>query len=56
MSRSLRLAVVLVLSFCFAIVAGCDSQLWNTEIKASQLSLVTPSDPATFNYAMNTSL
>ena len=55
MSRSLRLAVVLVLSFCFAIVAGCDSQLWNTEIKASQLSLVTPSDPATFNYAMNTS-
>jgi len=55
MSRSLRLAVVLLLSFCFAILAGCHPQLWNTEIKASQLSLVTPSDPATFNYAMNTS-
>ncbi|BAY81319.1 extracellular solute-binding protein [Calothrix parasitica NIES-267] len=55
MSRSLRLAVVLVLSFCFTIFAACRPQLWDTEIKTSQLSLVTPSDPATFNYAMNTS-
>ncbi|MDY6900661.1 MAG: ABC transporter substrate-binding protein, partial [Cyanobacteriota bacterium] len=55
MSRSLRLMVILVLSFCFAILVGCRPQLWDTKIKASQLSLVTPSDPATFNYAMNTS-
>jgi len=56
MTRSLRLLAVLVLAFSFAILIACRPQLWDTNIKqTSQLSLVTSSDPATFNYAMNTS-
>ena len=41
---------------CLVILTACHPSAWYTETKqASELALVTPSDPATFNYAMNTS-
>lgn len=56
MSRSLRLPVILMLAFCFVILTACGAQLWDTRAKqTSGLALVTPSNPTTFNYAMNTS-
>ncbi len=55
MIRSLRLAVMLVLAFCLAILTACHPQLWDARKQTLGLALVTPSNPATFNYAMNTS-
>lgn len=55
MSRLLRLAFTFVLAFCLVITA-CRPQAWDTSSSySSQLTLVSPSDPATFNYAMNNS-
>ncbi|MEO1377663.1 MAG: ABC transporter substrate-binding protein [Cyanobacteria bacterium J06635_10] len=55
MSRFQRLAVILVLT-CLVILTACHPRRWYTNTKQiSELALVTPSDPATFNYAMNTS-
>ena len=53
--RSLRLAVALGL-FCLLLFTGCNPNQWKTQTaRGSQLVLVTPSDPATFNFAMNNS-
>ncbi|AFY56514.1 ABC-type dipeptide transport system, periplasmic component [Rivularia sp. PCC 7116] len=54
MSRYLRLTVILMLAFCFAMLTACDAS-WDRKVKQSQLTLATPSDVATFNYAMNNS-
>ncbi len=55
MARFLRLVVILMLA-CLTILTACQPQSWQAKTKqTSQLVLVTPSDPATFNYAMNTS-
>ncbi len=55
MSRFLRLAVILMLA-CVVILTACHPQSWQAKTKqTSQLVLVTPSDPTTFNYATNTS-
>ena len=53
--RPLRLAVALGL-FCLLLFTGCNPNQWKTQTaRGSQLILVTPSDPATFNFAMNNS-
>ncbi|MBV6621728.1 MAG: ABC transporter substrate-binding protein [Rivularia sp. (in: Bacteria)] len=54
MSRYLRLTVILVLAFHFTILTACQPS-WDRKVKQSQLTLATPSDIATFNYAMNNS-
>lgn len=55
MSRFLRLAVIFMLA-CVVILTACHPQSWQANTKqTSQLVLVTPSDPSTFNYATNTS-
>ena len=52
--RPLRLAVALGLC---CLLLGCYPNHWKTQsARGSQLVLVTPSDPATFNFAMNNSL
>ncbi len=55
MSRFLRIAVIPVL-ICLVILTGCDRPSWYSKTnQISGLALVSPSDPATFNYAMNRS-
>ncbi|MEO1428663.1 MAG: ABC transporter substrate-binding protein [Cyanobacteria bacterium J06633_8] len=54
MSRYLRLTVIWVLAFCFAILTACQPS-WDRKVNQSQLTLATPSDVTTFNYAMNSS-
>ena len=52
--RPLRLAVALGLC---CLLLGCHPNQWKTQSAPdSQLVLVTPSDPTTFNFAMNNSL
>ncbi len=52
--QPLRLAVILGL---FCLLLACNPSQWQTQAaRGSQLVLVTPSDPATFNFAMNNSL
>ena len=53
--RQLRLAVAVGLSFLL-LLTGCNpSQLTSQKAQVSQLVLVTPNDPDTFNYALNNS-
>ena len=56
MVRPIHLAVTLGL-FCLLLLTGCYfTQFKSQQAQISQLVLVTPSDPATFNFAMNNSL
>ena len=53
--RPLRIAVALGLC-CLLLLTGCHPiQLTDQKTRVSQLVLVTPSDPDTFNYALNNS-
>ena len=53
--RPLRLAVVLALS-CLLLLTGCHPTQFKTKAaQVSQLVLVTPSNPATFNYPLSQS-
>ncbi|KST62395.1 ABC transporter substrate-binding protein [Mastigocoleus testarum] len=54
MSRSRVLVIVLLMVFLVTI-AACDRKAWKTGNQTSGLVLVSPNDPATFNYAMNNS-
>lgn len=56
MLRFQRLAVILILTSSFVVLAACHPYRWDTNAKhTSQLALVIPSDPGTFNFAMNRS-
>ncbi|WP_019504167.1 ABC transporter substrate-binding protein [Pleurocapsa sp. PCC 7319] len=53
--RQVRLAVAFGL-FCLLLLSGCNPRQFKSQTaRGSQLVLATPSDPATFNFAMNTS-
>jgi peptide/nickel transport system substrate-binding protein len=53
--RPLNLALTFVI-FCVFLLKGCQiTQLKTTAAQTSQLVMVSPSDPATFNYAINDS-
>ena len=52
------LSLLCVLGLCYLLLfTGCSPNQWRSQIASeSQLVLVTPSDPTTFNFAMNNSL